>query len=98
MNFSPQPDGDKPIRNFLDDPRRSGPAPDIDRKEGSRRHVRNWGGLDFDNVKTGSELEREWTVSDNDSLNTCLLEQMLNPVCHICVFRVGGPVRKVRWT
>ncbi|XP_041664751.1 coiled-coil domain-containing protein 9 isoform X2 [Cheilinus undulatus] len=56
-----RPDGDKPIRNFLDDPRRSGPAPDIDRKEGSRRHVRNWGGLDFDNVKTGSELEREWT-------------------------------------
>ncbi|KAM6987416.1 coiled-coil domain-containing protein 9, partial [Tautogolabrus adspersus] len=54
-------DGDKPIRNFLDDPRRSGPAPDIDRKEGSRRHVRNWGGLDFDNVKTGSELEKEWT-------------------------------------
>ncbi|KAM9319053.1 coiled-coil domain-containing protein 9 isoform 2-T3 [Pholidichthys leucotaenia] len=54
-------DGDKPIRNFLDDPRRSGPAPDIDRKEGSRRHVRNWGGLDFDNVKTGAEVEREWT-------------------------------------
>ncbi|XP_050934836.1 coiled-coil domain-containing protein 9 isoform X1 [Lates calcarifer] len=54
-------DGDKPIRNFLDDPRRSGPAPDTDRKEGSRRHVRNWGGLDFDNVKTGAELEREWT-------------------------------------
>ncbi|XP_040902262.1 coiled-coil domain-containing protein 9 isoform X2 [Toxotes jaculatrix] len=54
-------DGDKPIRNFLDDPRRSGPAPDTDRKEGSRRHVRNWGGLDFDNVKTGAELEKEWT-------------------------------------
>ncbi|XP_004569688.2 coiled-coil domain-containing protein 9 isoform X3 [Maylandia zebra] len=54
-------DGDKPTRNFLDDPRRSGPAPDTDRKEGSRRHVRNWGGLDFDNVKTGSELEKEWT-------------------------------------
>ncbi|KAM4742500.1 coiled-coil domain-containing protein 9 [Anableps anableps] len=54
-------DGDKPIRNFLDDPRRSGPAPDIDRKEGSRRHIRNWGGLDFENVKTGAELEREWT-------------------------------------
>ncbi|XP_035010400.2 coiled-coil domain-containing protein 9 isoform X4 [Hippoglossus stenolepis] len=54
-------DGDKPIRNFLDDPRRSGPVPDIDRKEGSRRHVRNWGGLDFDNVKTGNELEKEWT-------------------------------------
>ncbi|XP_029372957.1 coiled-coil domain-containing protein 9 isoform X3 [Echeneis naucrates] len=56
-----QRDGDKPIRNFLDDPRRSGPAPDTDRKEGSRRHVRNWGGLDFENVKTGAELEREWT-------------------------------------
>uniref|UniRef100_A0A8C6U603 Coiled-coil domain containing 9 n=1 Tax=Neogobius melanostomus TaxID=47308 RepID=A0A8C6U603_9GOBI len=52
---------DKPSRHFLDDPRRSGPAPDLDRKEGSRRHVRNWGGLDFDNVKTGPELEREWT-------------------------------------
>lgn len=61
--FSPQSDGDKPIRNFLDDPRRSGPVPDIDRKEGSRRHVRNWGGLDFDNVKTGTDLEKEWTVS-----------------------------------
>ncbi|KAM9853280.1 coiled-coil domain-containing protein 9 [Aulostomus maculatus] len=56
-----RPDGDKPLRNFLDDPRRSGPAPDTDRKEGSRRHVRNWGGLDFDNVKTGAELEKEWT-------------------------------------
>ncbi|XP_068601933.1 coiled-coil domain-containing protein 9 [Brachionichthys hirsutus] len=56
-----RPDGDKPIRNFLDDPRRSGPAPDTDRKEGSRRHVRNWGGLDFDRVKTGAELEKEWT-------------------------------------
>lgn len=58
-----QADGDKPIRNFLDDPRRSGPALDTDRKEGSRRHVRNWGGLDFDNVKTGTDLEKEWTVS-----------------------------------
>ena len=56
-------DTDKPVRNFLDDPRRSGPAPDLDRKEGSRRHVRNWGGLDFDNVKIGGEPEREWTVS-----------------------------------
>ncbi|XP_067363205.1 coiled-coil domain-containing protein 9 isoform X2 [Channa argus] len=56
-----RPDGDRPIRNFLDDPRRSGPVPDTDRKEGSRRHVRNWGGLDFDNVKTGAELEKEWT-------------------------------------
>lgn len=56
-------EGEKPIRNFLDDPRRSGPVPDMDRKEGSRRHVRNWGGVDFDNVKTGSELEKAWTVS-----------------------------------
>lgn len=55
-------DGEKPIRNFLDDPRRSGPIPDTDRKEGSRRHVRNWGGLDFENVKTGAEAEKEWTV------------------------------------
>eukprot|EP00063_Salmo_salar_P043000 XP_014017835.1 PREDICTED: coiled-coil domain-containing protein 9-like isoform X2 [Salmo salar] len=54
-------EGEKPIRNFLDDPRRSGPVPDMDRKEGSRRHVRNWGGVDFDNVKTGSELEKAWT-------------------------------------
>ncbi|XP_051933993.1 coiled-coil domain-containing protein 9 isoform X1 [Hippocampus zosterae] len=53
-------DSDKPLRNFLDDPRRSGPGPDLDRKEGSRRHVRNWGGLDFDNVKTGGDLEKEW--------------------------------------
>lgn len=55
-------DGEKiPMRNFLDDPRRSGPIPDTDRKEGSRRHVRNWGGVDFDNVKTGPEVEKEWT-------------------------------------
>ncbi|KAG5269479.1 hypothetical protein AALO_G00202470 [Alosa alosa] len=53
-------DGEKPIRNFLDDPRRSGPVPDMDRKEGSRRHVRNWGGLDFESVKTGAEMEKEW--------------------------------------
>ncbi|XP_052431895.1 coiled-coil domain-containing protein 9 isoform X1 [Carassius gibelio] len=55
-------DGEKkPIRNFLDDPRRSGPIQETDRKEGSRRHVRNWGGVDFDNVKTGAEVEKEWT-------------------------------------
>ncbi|XP_058269790.1 coiled-coil domain-containing protein 9 isoform X3 [Hemibagrus wyckioides] len=55
-------DGEKnPIRNFLDDPRRSGPIPEVDRKEGSRRHVRNWGGLDFENVKTGADSEKEWT-------------------------------------
>ncbi|KAI5098943.1 coiled-coil domain-containing protein 9 isoform X2 [Silurus meridionalis] len=55
-------DGEKnPIRNFLDDPRRSGPIHEADRKDGSRRHVRNWGGLDFENVKTGAEAEKEWT-------------------------------------
>lgn len=55
-------DGEKnPTRNFLDDPRRSGPIPEVDRKDGSRRHVRNWGGVDFDNVKTGVEVEKEWT-------------------------------------
>ncbi|XP_077064406.1 coiled-coil domain-containing protein 9 isoform X4 [Siphateles boraxobius] len=61
-------EGEKnPIRNFLDDPRRSGPIPDIDRKEGSRRHVRNWGGVDFDNVKTGTEVEKEWTQNRRPS-------------------------------
>lgn len=64
-----QADGEKPIRNFLDDPRRSGPIAETDRKEGSRRHVRNWGGVDFDNVKTGPEVEKEWTVL---SRLTCL--------------------------
>ncbi|XP_069738349.1 coiled-coil domain-containing protein 9 isoform X2 [Phaenicophaeus curvirostris] len=49
-----------PVRNFLDDPRRSGPFQDSDRKEGSRRHVRNWGGTDFDRVKTGMEREKSW--------------------------------------
>uniref|UniRef100_A0A8C4YHR8 Coiled-coil domain containing 9 n=1 Tax=Gopherus evgoodei TaxID=1825980 RepID=A0A8C4YHR8_9SAUR len=49
-----------PVRNFLDDPRRSGSFQEADRKEGSRRHVRNWGGPDFDKVKTGMEQEKEW--------------------------------------
>uniref|UniRef100_A0A8C5MMR1 Coiled-coil domain containing 9 n=1 Tax=Leptobrachium leishanense TaxID=445787 RepID=A0A8C5MMR1_9ANUR len=48
-----------PIRNFLDDPRRTGPVADVDRKEGSRRHVRNWGGPDFEKVKTGLDREKE---------------------------------------
>ncbi|XP_033928063.1 coiled-coil domain-containing protein 9 isoform X2 [Melopsittacus undulatus] len=50
-----------PVRNFLDDPRRSGPSQDSDRRDGSRRHGRNWGGPDFDKVKTGMERERERT-------------------------------------
>ncbi|XP_063174567.1 coiled-coil domain-containing protein 9-like isoform X5 [Chroicocephalus ridibundus] len=49
-----------PVRNFLDDPRRSGPFQEVDRKEGSRRHVRNWGGADFDKVKAGMEREKTW--------------------------------------
>uniref|UniRef100_A0A663FGW3 Coiled-coil domain containing 9 n=1 Tax=Aquila chrysaetos chrysaetos TaxID=223781 RepID=A0A663FGW3_AQUCH len=49
-----------PVRNFLDDPCRSGPFQDADRKEGSRRHVRNWGGTDFHKVKAGMEREKTW--------------------------------------
>ncbi|KAM3911288.1 coiled-coil domain-containing protein 9 isoform 2-T2 [Leptodactylus fuscus] len=48
-----------PIRNFLDDPRRTGPIVEVDRKEGSRRHNRNWGGPDFEKVKTGMDREKE---------------------------------------
>ncbi|XP_044161886.1 coiled-coil domain-containing protein 9 [Bufo gargarizans] len=48
-----------PIRNFLDDPRRAGPILEVDRKEGSRRHIRNWGGPDFEKVKTGMDREKE---------------------------------------
>lgn len=48
-----------PVRNFLDDPRRSGPFAESDRREGSRRHVRNWGGSDFDKIKTGMEHSKE---------------------------------------
>ncbi|XP_015262606.1 PREDICTED: coiled-coil domain-containing protein 9, partial [Gekko japonicus] len=49
-----------PVRNFLDDPRRSGPFAESDRREGSRRHIRNWGGADFDKVKTGMEQGKAW--------------------------------------
>ncbi|XP_040833805.1 coiled-coil domain-containing protein 9 isoform X2 [Ochotona curzoniae] len=51
-----------PVRNFLDDPRRrSGPLdePERDRREGSRRHGRNWGGSDFERVRSGLEQERQ---------------------------------------
>ncbi|OCT67975.1 coiled-coil domain containing 9 L homeolog isoform X1 [Xenopus laevis] len=48
-----------PIRNFLDDPRRMGPFADRDRKDDSRRHNRNWGGADFEKVKTGMDKEKE---------------------------------------
>ncbi|XP_057170497.1 coiled-coil domain-containing protein 9 isoform X7 [Ursus arctos] len=51
-----------PVRNFLDDPRRrSGPLeePERDRREGSRRHGRNWGGPDFERVRCGLEQERQ---------------------------------------
>ncbi|NXO02319.1 CCDC9 protein, partial [Rhinopomastus cyanomelas] len=49
-----------PVRNFLDDPRRSGPFQEADRKEGSRRHTRNWGGSDFQKVKAGMERDKSW--------------------------------------
>ncbi|XP_067831084.1 coiled-coil domain-containing protein 9 isoform X2 [Heptranchias perlo] len=49
-----------PVRNFLDDPRRLGSLPDSDRKDGSRRHIRNWGGPDFDKVKTGLDRDKDW--------------------------------------
>ncbi|XP_070354566.1 coiled-coil domain-containing protein 9 isoform X1 [Equus asinus] len=51
-----------PVRNFLDDPRRrNGPLeePERDRREGSRRHGRNWGGPDFERVRCGLEQERQ---------------------------------------
>ncbi|XP_071886369.1 coiled-coil domain-containing protein 9 isoform X2 [Anas platyrhynchos] len=43
-----------PVRSFLDDPRRRGPAQD-ERHGGSRRHGRNWGGTDFEGVRAGLE-------------------------------------------
>ncbi|XP_016049155.1 coiled-coil domain-containing protein 9 isoform X2 [Erinaceus europaeus] len=51
-----------PVRNFLDDPRRRGgplEEPERDRREGSRRHGRNWGGSDFERVRSGLEQERQ---------------------------------------
>ncbi|XP_042825293.1 coiled-coil domain-containing protein 9 isoform X7 [Panthera tigris] len=51
-----------PVRNFLDDPRRRGgplEEPERDRREGSRRHGRNWGGPDFERVRCGLEQERQ---------------------------------------
>ncbi|XP_064295813.1 LOW QUALITY PROTEIN: coiled-coil domain-containing protein 9 [Phalacrocorax carbo] len=49
-----------PVRSFLDDPRRSGPPPPggTDRREGSRRHARNWGGADFRQVTAGLERDK----------------------------------------
>ncbi|XP_078089730.1 uncharacterized protein LOC144507030 isoform X17 [Mustelus asterias] len=47
-----------PVRNFLDDRRRSGPLPDGDKQVVSRRNVRNWGGPDFEMVKSGMEKKR----------------------------------------
>ncbi|XP_051874629.1 coiled-coil domain-containing protein 9-like isoform X2 [Pristis pectinata] len=47
-----------PFRNFLDDRRRTGPLPEGDKKVGSRRNVRNWGGSDFEMVKSGIEKKR----------------------------------------
>ncbi|XP_006868497.1 PREDICTED: coiled-coil domain-containing protein 9 [Chrysochloris asiatica] len=49
-----------PVRNFLDDPRRRGgplEEPERDRREGSRRHGRNWGGPDFERVRLEPERQ-----------------------------------------
>ncbi|XP_045148920.1 coiled-coil domain-containing protein 9 isoform X1 [Echinops telfairi] len=51
-----------PVRNFLDDPRRRGgplEESERDRRGGSRRHGRNWGGPDFERVRSGLEQERQ---------------------------------------
>ncbi|XP_067874955.1 coiled-coil domain-containing protein 9 isoform X2 [Heterodontus francisci] len=56
-----------PVRNFLDDPRRLGSLPDSDRKDGSRRHIRNWGGPDFDKVKTGLDRDKDWQGRQSSS-------------------------------
>lgn len=56
-----------PVRNFLDDPRRRGgplEEPERDRREGSRRHGRNWGGPDFERVRCGLEQERQVGAGD----------------------------------
>ncbi|XP_041071127.1 coiled-coil domain-containing protein 9-like isoform X5 [Carcharodon carcharias] len=47
-----------PVRNFLDDRRRSGPLPDGDKRVVNRRNIRNWGGPDFEMVKSGIEKKR----------------------------------------
>lgn len=68
-----------PVRNFLDDPRRrSGPLeePERDRREGSRRHGRNWGGPDFERVRCGLEQERQVGAGGWDT--------SLQPVCPSC--------------
>ena len=65
----------------------------MDRKEGSRRHVRNWGGVDFDNVKTGSELEKEWTVS----ALFCFVEDLIGQMfCMVCLLVETIPLMKIR--
>ncbi|XP_075771245.1 coiled-coil domain-containing protein 9 isoform X2 [Pelodiscus sinensis] len=60
-----------PVRNFLDDPRRSGPFQEADRKEGSRRHGRNWGGPDFDKgrrpgPKSGGALDMTLSMTGRE--------------------------------
>lgn len=64
-----------PVRNFLDDPRRrSGPLeePERDRREGSRRHGRNWGGSDFERVRCGLEQERQVGAGSRGMLDQAL--------------------------
>uniref|UniRef100_A0A8C4Q8J5 Coiled-coil domain-containing protein 9 n=1 Tax=Eptatretus burgeri TaxID=7764 RepID=A0A8C4Q8J5_EPTBU len=62
-----------PVRNFLDDSWRSGPISSRgDRRQDSRRHRTNWGGADFEHVKTGMDRQRRqrqdgWARSDGMS-------------------------------
>lgn len=50
--------------------------------------MRNWGGLDFDNVKTGTDLEKEWRVSNFFFLITYLLCSVIQFFMFFMVFHV----------
>lgn len=78
-----------PVRNFLDDPqRRSGPLeePERDRREGSRRHGRNWGGSDFERVRCGLEQERQVGAGSGGTLGQ-------TPFCSQNLTSANGPGR-----
>lgn len=53
--------------------------------------MRNWGGLDFDNVKTGNEVEREWTVSSAAPQLVAELECSVFNRCRAVQSRRPGP-------
>ncbi|XP_059808379.1 titin homolog isoform X2 [Hypanus sabinus] len=52
-----------PLKNFLDDRRRTGPLPEGDKKVGSRRNMGNCGSSDFEMAKSDIEkkcCEKDW--------------------------------------